>query len=175
MDFFDVIDNRYSYRGEFLDTPIPQEDLVKIAMAGVKAPSAGNLQSQSFLIITRSDMRAWIAEIFPHKGVSTAPALILLVSECKELGARKISFELKDYGAAAENILLAITALGYASVWTDGETSMNEERQEKLKALLKLPEGHTVRAILPVGVPATPGEQAQRKPFEESVKFEFYQ
>jgi nitroreductase len=174
MDFFDVIDSRHSYRGEFLDTPVPHEDLVKIAMAGIKAPSAGNLQSQSFLIITNSDMRARIAAIFPHKGVATAPALILLVSELKELGTRKISFELKDYGAAAENVLLAITALGYASVWTDGETSMNQDRQDKLKALLELPEGRTVRAILPVGVPKAPGQQAQRKPFDELVKFEHY-
>jgi nitroreductase/kynurenine formamidase len=174
MEFFETVEKRYSYRGEFLDTPVPREDLVKIVTAGIRAPSAGNLQSQSFLVITEPEMRARITEIFPHKGIATAPALILLVSSYKELGHRKVSFELKDYGAAAENVLLAIAALGYASVWTDGETSLNQERQAKLTDLLGLPEGHTVRAILPVGVAKTPGSQAARKPFDELVKFERY-
>lgn len=174
MEFFDVIEKRYSYRGEFTDTPVPREDLVKIVTAGIKAPSAGNLQTQSFLIVTDAEVRAKIAEIFPHKGVATAPALILLVSEHQELGPRKVSFELKDYGAAAENVLLAIAALGYASLWTDGETSMIAERQEKLAALLGIPKGRSVRAVLPVGVPKIAGQQPPRKPFDELVKFESY-
>jgi nitroreductase len=174
MDFFEAVEKRYSYRGEYADAPVPREDLVKIVTAGIKAPSAANLQTQSFLVITDPAVRDKIAEICPHRGIATAPALILLVSEHQELGPMKVSFELKDYGAAAENILLAIAALGYASVWTDGETSMTPERQDKLAALLGIPEGRAVRAVLPVGVPKTPGQQPPRKPFEELVKFEKY-
>ncbi|SHH66480.1 Nitroreductase [Sporobacter termitidis DSM 10068] len=174
MEFFEAVEKRYSYRGEFTNAPMPREDLIKIVTAGTKAPSAGNLQTQSFLVVTDAGVRAEIAEIFPHKGVATAPALILLVSEHQELGPMKVSFELKDYGAAAENILLAIAALGYASVWTDGETGMTPERQEKLSALLGIPEGRAVRAVLPVGVPKTPGRQPPRKPFDDLVKFEKY-
>jgi nitroreductase len=174
MDFFETVEKRYSYRGEFMDTPVPHEDLIKIVTAGTKAPSAGNLQTQSFLIVTDARMRAQIAELFQHKGISTAPALIVLVSEHQELGPKKVSFELKDYGAAAENILLAIAALGYASLWTDGDTGMKPERQDKLASMLEIPEGRTVRAILPVGLPKTPGQQPPRKPFDELVKFEKY-
>lgn len=174
MEFFEVVEKRYSYRGEFTDTPVPREDLIKIVTAGIKAPSAGNLQTQSFLIVTEAETRAKIAEILPHKGISTAPALILLVSEHQELGPKKVSFELKDYGAAAENVLLAIAALGYASVWTDGETTMIPDRQDRLAALLGIPEGRSVRAVLPVGVPKTPGQQPPRKPFDELVKFGKY-
>jgi nitroreductase len=174
MDFFDVIDKRYSYRGEFLDTPVPREDLIKIVTAGTKAPSAGNLQTQSFLVVTDPEIRAKTAEIMPHKGISTAPALILLVSQKQELGPMKVSFELKDYGAAAENVLLAAAALGYASLWTDGETSMVPERQEKLSKLLNIPDDRSVRAVLPIGIAKNPGHQPPRKPFDESVKFEMY-
>ena len=174
MDFFEAVEKRYSYRGEFESTPVPREDLIKIVTAGTKAPSAGNLQTQSFLIITDPVTRAAIAEIFNHKGISTAPALIMLVSRRQELGPNKISFELKDYGAAAENILLAAAALGYATLWTDGETSMVNGRQEKLAALLGIPEDRSVRAVVPVGIPKTPGQQPPRKPFDELVKFEKY-
>jgi nitroreductase len=86
----------------------------------------------------------------------------------------KVSFELKDYGAAAENVLLAAAALGYASLWTDGETTMIPERQAKLAALLGIPEDRSVRAVLPVGIAKTPGHQPPRKPFDELVKFEKY-
>jgi len=176
MDFFEAIDKRYSHRFEFLDTPVPMEDLIKIAEAGTKAPSAGNLQTQRFVIITDPQTRAKIAEIYNgHPGMSTAPAFIALVSKHQELGPNKISFELKDYGAAAENVLLAAAALGYASLWTDGDTSvMVPERERKMAALLGVPEGRTVRAVLPVGIPKTPGRQPARKPLEQLVKFEKY-
>ncbi len=174
MEFFEAVTKRYSYRGEFTNAPVPREDLIKIVTAGIHAPSAGNMQTQSFLIVTDAGVRAKIAEIIPHRGVSSAPALILLVSQVQELGPTKVTFELKDYGAAAENVLLAIAALGYASVWTDGQTSMNPVLQEKLAALLGIPEGRVVRAVLPVGVPAAPGQQPPRKPFDELVKFEKY-
>lgn len=172
MEFFEVIDKRYSYRGDFMDVPVPREDLIKIVMAGTKAPSGGNLQTQRFLVVTNADLRAKIAEIFPHKGISTAPALIVLVSMHKELGTQKLTFELQDYGAAAENVLLTIAALGYTTVWTEGETTLTPERQDKLGSLLNVPEGGAVRAVLPVGIPKKPGQQAQRKPFDELVHFE---
>ena len=39
MDFFDVIEKRCSYRGEFLDTPIPDEDMRKIMEAAPRLTS----------------------------------------------------------------------------------------------------------------------------------------
>ena len=171
MEFFEVVEKRYTYRGEFTDAPVPREDLIKIADAGRRAPSGANLQTQSSLIVTDAELRAKAAEIFPHKGIKTAPALMLLLSEHIERRPG-VSFEVKDYGAAAENILLAVTALGYATVWTDGETSLNSERQAAFRELFNIPEQKLVMAVLPIGVPQAPGVQRERKPFEEIVQFE---
>jgi nitroreductase len=172
MEFFDVVMSRHSYRGEFEPTPIPREDLEKIVAAGIHAPSAGNMQSQRFYVVTGGDALAEIRKIFPHPGVATAPALILLVSKLLKFGPGNSPFELQDYGAAAENVLLAIAALGYSTVWTDGQTTFNEELQAKAASLLDLPEDATVRAVLPVGIPKTKGaSQPERKPLEELAKF----
>ena len=174
MEFFDLVHARYSYRGEFESTPVPREDLVKIVTAGIHAPSAGNMQSQRFFVVTSDDMLAKIREIFNHKGVATAPALILLVSKLLKFGPenRDSVFELQDYGAAAQNVLLAIADLGYTTVWTDGQTNFNKDFQEKVNELLSLPEDTTVRAVLPIGIPKEKGGgQPQRKPFEELVTF----
>lgn len=72
-----------------------------------------------------------------------------------------------------ENILLAATALGYASLWLDGYTgSGNNSRL--LAEILNVPSHLTVRTILPVGVPAEEGKQRERKAFEERVYLEKY-
>ncbi|MDR0819547.1 MAG: nitroreductase family protein [Oscillospiraceae bacterium] len=172
MQFFDTMIARHSYRGEFEPNPIPREDLVKIVTAGIHAPSAGNQQSQRFYVVTDPALLAKIREIFQHPGVATAPALVLLVSKLLKFGENDSPFELQDYGAAAQNVLLAIADLGYSTVWTDGQTNFNKEFQEKIGSLLNLDEDATVRAVLPVGIPKTKGgQQLPRKPFDELVRF----
>ncbi|MDR3210218.1 MAG: nitroreductase family protein [Oscillospiraceae bacterium] len=172
MEYSELIHARYSYRGEFEATPVPKEDLVKIVTAGIHAPSAGNQQSQRFYVVTGEETLAKIRALFPHPGVATAPALILLVSKRQKYGPGGDSpFELQDYGAAAENVLLAIADLGYATVWTDGQTNFNKELQAALSELFALDEETKVRAVLPVGVAKAPGQQLPRKPFDELVKF----
>ena len=174
MEYFDLTLARYSYRGEFEPTPVPKEDLIKIVTAGIHAPSAGNAQSQRFYVVTSEDMLVKIRAIFTHKGVATAPALILLVSKLLKFGPenRDSVFELQDYGAAAQNVLLAIADLGYTTVWTDGQTNFSKDFQEKIRDLLELPDDTTVRAVLPVGIPKDKGgKQPERKPFDELVTF----
>jgi nitroreductase len=180
MEFFDVAKARYSYRGEFEPTPVPREDLVKICEAGIQAPTAANLQSQRFYVVTDPDMLAKIREIFnppdsqrKQMGVATAPALILLVSKLLKMGERGDSpFELQDYGAAAQNVLLAIADLGYATVWTDGHTNFTKSFQDQIGSVIELDDDAKVRAVLPIGIPQEKGgKQAPRKSFEELTKF----
>ena len=57
MEFFDVIKNRGSYRGEFEKADIPQEDLRRILDAGIRAPSSYNLQTTTFYAVTNETLR----------------------------------------------------------------------------------------------------------------------
>ena len=77
MEFFDVIKNRGSYRGEFEKADIPQEDLRRILDAGIRAPSGYNLQTTTFYAVTNETLRHALAEIFPTKAVKTAPVIIV--------------------------------------------------------------------------------------------------
>lgn len=169
MDFFEVIEKRHSYRGEFKDQPIPKEDLVKIIEAAIKAPSGLNQQTCGFVVVIDPDLRAKLSEIFPHRGIASAPAIIVALSSYKEAYKGK-AFEIHDYAAAVENLLLAVTALGYASVWTDGETA-DGGRQARIAKLLDVPDDQTVRALLPVGVPLEAGRPKEKKPLSERVRF----
>ena len=167
MDFFEVVNKRCSYRGEFELTEIPEADLNKILEAGIKAPSGKNGQTTYFLVVTDSDLLRGLNDIFPHKGISTAPAIIVVLSTYKEV-YQDTAFELQDYSAAVENMLLAVTALGYATVWTDGETK-GSGRQEKITRLLNIPGNYTVQALLPIGIPVTDGKQAPKMPMQQRV------
>lgn len=168
MEFFETTEKRGSYRGEFLEAKVPREDLEKIMGAVIKAPSGYNQQTTSFLVIEDQDLRAKIAELFPYPAVQTAPVIILAMSEIKEKNG--LRFEVIDYGAAVQTLCLAVTAMGYATVWMDGDVTV-EGNREKLKEMLGVAEHKTVRTILPVGVPKDPVKQAPKKALDERVTF----
>jgi nitroreductase len=166
MDFFKVIESRHSYRAAYTDAGVPESDLIRILDAGIRAPSGCNAQTTSFILVTNPELRAKIAQIFNAEPVKTAPALIIVTTE-KVTFDFGLDFEIEDYAAAVENILLAATALGYASCWYDGMTRLGSAGA--LAELLGVPPNKQVRTILPIGVPQKQGAQAARKPFEARI------
>lgn len=164
MDFFEAVQRRYSHRTPFLDQPVPDEDVRKIVEAGIQAPSGMNAQTTSFVVVTDPQLRAQIAQVLSSPATQTAPVILVVLSE-HVITPCGLAFEVEGYAAAVENMLLAASALGYASVWMDGMTKA-DQANAAIRALLNIPEGKTVRTILPLGVPAEVGTQKERKPFE---------
>lgn len=172
MDLFDAIERRHSYRDAFTDDPVPREDLVKIVEAGLKAPSGCNAQTTTFVIVTDGELLAAIRKDHSMRAVQDAKAVIAcVVAKTPKPVYQDMTFEVEDCSAAVENMLLATTALGYATVWIDG-VLRDAGRAERLGELLGVPEDRTVRIILPVGVPAEEGERREKKPFAERVWFD---
>jgi nitroreductase len=79
----------------------------------------------------------------------------------------------EDCAAAVENMLLAVVALGYATVWLDGALRV-EDKAARIGRLLGVPEGKTVRVLLPLGVAAEPGTQKDKLPFHQRAWFNRY-
>lgn len=173
MDFFEAVARRHSYRGPFLPAAIPREDLRRIVQAGLRAPSGYNGQSTSFVVVDDPALRARIAQIVPGDALEKAPAVIVAVMDPSATPDKTMSFGVEDYAAAVENVLLAVTALGYATVWMDGAVR-REGRAEELARLLEVPPPRVVRAILPVGVPAEIRGQRDKRPFDDRAWFNRY-
>jgi len=169
MDLFDAIAKRYSYRGEFTAASVPRTDLEKIVQAGIQSPSACNQQVATFVIVDDPSLLNQIAEIVDKPVCRSAKAMIVCVADPRPVFS-DISFAAEDCAAAVENMLLAITALGYASVWLDG-VLRRENRAARINQLLGVPADKTVRILLPVGVPVEPGQQRERLPFGERAWF----
>lgn len=171
MELFDAIQRRHSYRGAFKPEPIPEADLLAIAEAGVRAPSGCNKQTTHICIVNDPDKLKALAALLPRPVVQTAQAVFVIVSDNRP-AYDDTSFEEQDYSAAVENMLLAVTALGYASVWLDGALR-RDGIAEAIAALIGLqdPAHFTVSVILPVGVPEDPCSQHERLPLQERVAF----
>lgn len=173
MDVFEAIDRRHSYRGPFLDLPVPRHDLRRILEAALKAPSGKNLQTTSFVVVDDPDLVDTIAkmnEFMP--AFQQAKAFIVCLVDSHPDPAHG-QFQVEDCAAAVENMLLSVTALGYASVWVDGWLR-SQGRARAIGDLLGVPAAKSVRIILPVGVPAEPHGQPDKKPFEQRAWFNRY-
>ena len=176
MDFFEVVRKRHSYRESFIDAAVPRDDLVKIVEAGLLAPSGKNCQTTRFVIVDEPALTKQISAMHTsNKAFQQAKAYIMCVVD-KEPEAiyEGFSFEVEDCAAAVENMLLAITALGYASVWIDGWLRV-EDRAAKIGTLLGIPDDKYIRIVLPVGVPAVEKGQPAKMGFSERACFNRYE
>ena len=98
MECFEALNGRHSYRGAFTDAPVPDADLFKIVQAGIKAPSAANWQTTSFVIVNQPHLLEQIAALAPgSEGLSTCKAVIVVVMDGPEESRRPgLFFGLQD-------------------------------------------------------------------------------
>jgi len=175
MDLFDTIQRRHSYRGPFRDEPVPREDLQRIVQAGIQAPSGRNMQTTSFVIVDDPGMVKRLNGMpGGNQAMQEAQAYIVCVMDLRPDAIYEgYAFQVEDCAAAVENMLLAVTALGYASVWIDGWLRV-EGRSDEIRRMLSIPEEKLVRVVLPVGIPVEEHMQKEKKPFEERAWFNRY-
>ena len=175
MDFFEAIKKRHCYRGAFTDALVPREDLEQIVQAGLDAPSGKNCQTTRFVIVDDPSLLEQIRQMHPgNKAFQQAKVMIACIIDKKpEAIYEGFEFQVEDCAAAVENMLLAITALGYASVWIDGWLRV-DGRNEKIGQLLGVPDEKTVRILLPIGVPAKEVRGPEKMSFNERAWFNKY-
>ena len=73
---------------------------------------------------------------------------------------------IQSVAAAIQNMLLAISALGYGSCWMTGPLVA----QEAFEKMLGFGKEKSIAALLPVGVPDEDAPARSRKPLEEMVR-----
>jgi nitroreductase len=163
MDLFEAIEKRASVR-DLKPVDVPEADLERILDAGRRAPSGRNRQPLDFIVIRDPDT---------IKKLAKAQACLADVSTviCIAADPGKSEFWLEDVAAATENMLLAITALGYASVWIEGTLLRDEGDHKKV---LGIPENMRLMVALPVGKAAEPKSQADKRPLKEIVHWDRY-
>lgn len=170
LDLFEAIKKRHSYRGPLTTESVKHHDLVTIVEAGICAPSGKNGQTTQFIIIDDLSIIKQLNQLHPaNLTMNQATAMIACIIDSQpEQIYEGYNFQLEDCAAAAENMLLAITALGYASVWIDGWLRI-KNRAEQIARVLKIPSYKKIQIILPIGVPTEQWQQKERLSFDQRV------
>lgn len=171
MELFDAIFSRASYRGMYESTPVPTGDLTRILEAGVAAPSGCNKQTASFIALNDPALVKQCGALLERPNFASAPAAICVLTRDIP-GIRGRHYHVQDYAAAIENMLLAITALGYASCWVEGNITFEDnDIGRRIADVLGVPEEYRLVAYLPVGLPAEAYKRAEKQPFSERAWF----
>lgn len=166
----DVIRERSSYRGRYKDVRVPREDLVRILEAGLAAPSGCNRQTTSLVAVDDPALLREVLDSIDPPACGTAPALICVLTR-RAPASRGRCYDVQDYSAAIENMLLAIKALGYDSCWYEGHVAENDAMAEGLAGMLGVPDGLRLVCLLPVGHAADEVTKPDKKAFDERAWF----
>lgn len=170
MEYFETAASRHSYRGKYLSTPVPREHLTAIMEAGCHAPSGCNKQTTSFIAVDDPAVLAELHGVINPPLGETAPAMICVLTR-KIIAYRDRTFYVQDYSAAIENLLLAITALGYASCWVEGHVTDVDRIGDQMARILGVPEDYELIAYLPVGIPAEEVRGPRKRPVSDRAWF----
>lgn len=170
MNLFDAIKERFSYRGAYEKTPVSRDHLRQIMDAGLMAPSGCNMQTTHVVAVDDPELLSQLGGMLNKPHFASAPAaIVVLTREAPGSGGRL--YHVQDYSAAIENMLLAITALGYASCWVEGYVRYYDDIAARMAGRIGAPAEYQVVAFLPVGVPAEPGERAEKRPLSARCGF----
>lgn len=170
MQTLQAILSRSSYRGRYLNEPVPREALSQIMAAGLAAPSGCNKQTVRLIAVDDPVLLSQLHAVIQPPVGETAPAMICVLT--RPLCAyRNRCFHVQDYAAAIENMLLACVDLGYASCWYEGHITDDDRIGDQMARILQVPDSWSLVCFLPVGRPAEAVRSTPKLPFEQRAWF----
>jgi len=156
MNVSEVIEKRRSIR-KFKEGEIPEEKLKLILRAAQIAPSASNMQPYQFIIVTDPNLKKQLGKLAAQQRfISDAAVIIIGLGNSEREKWYKV-----DLAIAFQQMILQATELGYGSIW------IGAFYPEKIKELLKIPEGYEIIALLPIGIPGEEPPARARKSIGE--------
>jgi nitroreductase len=167
MDFFEVINKRYSVRAYKAD-PVPDEVLKQVLNAAVIAPTAANKQPFQIIVIETNGRVEELKQIYNREWFVQAPLVLCFCGVPEQGWARRMdskSYMMVDVAIAADHLILAAAALGLGTCWI-AAFDVNAAR-----TVLGLPE--TVEPIIftPLGYPADQPKGKTRKSPDDLVRY----
>ena len=168
--------------------PIPDRELRHILEAAIRAPSGGNAQPWHYVVLRDGELRARFAELYreawwakrkdagingpddiPESNrtmrsamrladeIGDAPVLVLICATARGAGA------MGSVIPSVQNLLLAARALGIGGTIT----TLHAQVEQRVHALLGIPETAQVVYCVPLGYPRGHFGAASRKPLAE--------
>ena len=184
-DFFDVV---RSQRGTayFKPDPLPDDVLQQVLEAATRAPSGSNRQPWRFIVVRDREVKRQLGEWYregqrrvsgsaPTReardgpvhfsvGMEDVPVLVMVCVEQWQIRGSEAYRGASIY-PATQNLMLAAAAFGIGTRLT----TIWQHCYEDVAALLGVPDGWAMTALIPMGYPAPPDHLggSRRKPVSE--------
>ena len=165
---FDILKKRRSIR-HFNRAKLPNEHMQQILEAGRWAPSGANAQPWRFVVVTRKEILAALAEccyykVFKSRHVGEAGAVVVI---CADPGAGSQTYQI-DAAISGTNMTLMATALGIGSCW------IGAFEEQSIRNILRIPEKLKIIALIAFGYEIGKASVPPRLPFSSIVHSEVY-
>ena len=157
-----AIYHRVSIR-KYLDKPVEMDLVKEVIRAGMQAPSAGNQQPWEFYVVTDQEKILALSGCSPYAGCA-GRAKVLIVPVYRLKGLWVPEYAQIDMSICQENMWLRADELGLGGVWLG--IAPEQERMDKVREILSLPEDLEAFSIFTLGYPAE--EKPQQDRFDES-------
>jgi 5,6-dimethylbenzimidazole synthase len=190
---FDLFKSRRTVR-KFESSPVPRDHLWKILDAARSAPTAGNQQPWTFLVVqdreklrllqeetldwvvdsyrenrdpNYNDLRAFREQMeYVFSDIFSAPLYVAVLVNSQE---KYPEYVLYDGTLAAGHLMIAARSLGYGTGFYT--TYFPEER---IKDFFNIPNQYQLVCFTPIGIPETWPEPPEKKDLEELVVFDSF-
>ena len=178
--------------------PIPKDELLDLLRLAARAPSAFNVQSWRFVVVTDPELKQKLAAAaYNQQQIVNAPATIVIYSDMESALERMpesmhpgMPQDQRDAGVASFRARFASQSVDEREGWGLGQANialgyllllaeakglatspMLGFEPGKVKALLGLPEHVRLPALVAIGYPAEEGFAPHRLPIESLVEF----
>ncbi len=160
MDLYDAITSRHSVR-KYRPEAVPEAVLERILNAGRLAPSGHNRQPWRFVVVRDGNRRRALADAAaPHNNfIARAPITLAFLGYLASDGAPAPEARTRgtwtwdmyiryNVAIAAAYVTLAATAEGLGTCW------INNYDEERVRAVLKVPEEYALVCLMTLGYAA---------------------
>lgn len=141
---------------------------------GLSAPSGCNKQTTSLIAIDDKEILKKLFAVINPPICETAPCMICVLTQ-KICAYRDKCYNVQDYSACIENMLLAITELGYSSCWIEGHITDVDQIGRRMADILNVPKEYDLICFLPIGYADEPLIRTKKMPFKARAWFNGFQ
>jgi nitroreductase len=153
MDLHEAL-RAYQPCTRYLPKQIPDDKLKAVLSAARLAPSQNNMQPWRFIVVQDDERKRLLSQACPKgKVLVDAPVVVVALAVEEDIpftiGGYISAYPL-DVAVSVRQMQLAATAEGLGTMW------IADFHEDKVRAVLGVPEGIHPLAIIPLGYPAEP-------------------
>jgi nitroreductase len=165
MTFLELARTRCSIRG-YAPDPVEPDKLDQVLEAARLAPTAGNRQRYKLIVVHTEGREEELRRIYDRDWFVQPPLVICACRYPMDPARQRKDYTDVDIGIVVDHLILAAAELGLGTCW------IGAFNPAAAREILGLPDEVEPVVFTPLGYPAAPPRDKQRKSLDELVSYE---